>query len=102
MMYDAIILGSSFSGSLLGWILAARGMRVLVVDRGRQPRFAIGESSTPAADLILAHRSGRTPPAGALALPGIAAGVEGVRFIEAAVRSAAADGAWIGLGQETA
>jgi predicted dehydrogenase len=55
-----------------------------------------------AADLIVAHRSGQTPPDGALALPGIAAGVEGVRFIEAAVRSAAADGAWIALGQETA
>jgi predicted dehydrogenase len=55
-----------------------------------------------AADLISAHRTGQTPPAGALALPGIAAGVEGVRFIEAAVRSAAADGAWIALGQETA
>jgi predicted dehydrogenase len=55
-----------------------------------------------AADLIVAHRSGQTPPDGALALPGIAAGVEGVRFIEAAVRSAAADGAWISLGQETA
>ena len=59
MMYDTIILGSSFSGSLLGWILAARGMRVLVVDRGRHPRFAIGESSTPAADLILAELAAR-------------------------------------------
>jgi len=54
MECDAIVLGSSFSGSLLGWILAARGMRVLILDRGRHPRFAIGESSTPAADLILA------------------------------------------------
>jgi len=59
MMYDTIILGSSFSGSLLAWILAARGMRVLVVDRGRHPRFAIGESSTPAADLILADLAAR-------------------------------------------
>jgi FADH2 O2-dependent halogenase len=34
-------------------------MRVLVVDRGRHPRFAIGESSTPAADLILANLAAR-------------------------------------------
>jgi len=59
MDHDVIILGSSFSGSLLGWILAARGMRVLVIDRGRHPRFAIGESSTPAADLILADLARR-------------------------------------------
>lgn len=59
MERDAIILGSSFSGSLLGWILAARGMRVLILDRGRHPRFAIGESSTPAADLLLADLAGR-------------------------------------------
>lgn len=56
---DVLILGSSFSGSLLAWILAARGMRVAVVDRGRHPRFAIGESSTPAADLILADLAAR-------------------------------------------
>lgn len=56
---DALILGSSFSGSMLGWILAARGMRVLIVDRQRHPRFAIGESSTPAADLILADLAAR-------------------------------------------
>ena len=59
MNCDALILGSSFSGSLLGWILAARGMRVFIVDRGRHPRFAIGESSTPAADLILADLAAR-------------------------------------------
>jgi len=59
MECDAIILGSSFSGSLLGWILGSRGMRVLLIDRGRHPRFAIGESSTPAADLILADLAER-------------------------------------------
>ncbi|MDP2261489.1 MAG: Gfo/Idh/MocA family oxidoreductase [Caulobacter sp.] len=49
-----------------------------------------------AADLIAAHKVGQ--PAPATDLPGIAAGVEGVRFIEAAVRSAAADGRWTALG----
>lgn len=48
-----------------------------------------------AADLIAAHKAGK--PARASDLPGVAAGVEGVRFIEAAVRSAAADGRWTAL-----
>lgn len=52
-MFDATILGSSFSGSLLAWILASRGMRVLLVDRSKHPRFAIGESSTPVADYLV-------------------------------------------------
>lgn len=48
-----------------------------------------------AADLIGAHRDGRPPPASML--PGVADGVDGVRFIEAAVASAAADGRWTAL-----
>lgn len=59
MVHDVVILGSGFSGSLLGWILAARGTRVAVVDARRHPRFAIGESSTPAADLLLARLAAR-------------------------------------------
>jgi predicted dehydrogenase len=53
-----------------------------------------------AADLIAAHKAGK--PAPATDLPGVSAGVEGVRFIEAAVRSAAADGRWTALGGESA
>ncbi len=53
-----------------------------------------------AADLIAAHKAGK--PAPATDLPGVSAGVEGVRFIEASVRSAAADGRWTSLGEETA
>ena len=53
-----------------------------------------------AADLIAAHRAGK--PAPATDLPGVSAGVEGVRFIEASVRSAAADGRWISLGEANA
>ena len=59
MTHDAIILGASFSGSLLAWILASRGMRVLLIDRGRHPRFAIGESSTPTADACLTRLAAR-------------------------------------------
>lgn len=56
---DVLIIGSGFSGSLLGWILASRGRRVLLVDAARHPRFAIGESSTPTADFLLAHLADR-------------------------------------------
>lgn len=51
--YDVVILGSGFGGSLTAAILARAGLSVAVIDRRRHPRFAIGESSTPAADLIL-------------------------------------------------
>lgn len=53
-----------------------------------------------AANLVAAHKAGK--PAPATDLPGVSAGVEGVRFIEAAVRSAAADGRWTALGGEAA
>jgi hypothetical protein len=53
-----------------------------------------------AANLITAHKAGQRAPA--TDLPGVEAGVEGVRFIEAAVRSAAADGRWTPLGEEIA
>jgi predicted dehydrogenase len=48
-----------------------------------------------AADLIAAHRDGRPPPAAVL--PGIADGVDGMRFIAASVQSAAADGRWTAM-----
>ena len=50
---DVAIIGSGFSGSILAWILAKRGMRVALIDASTHPRFAIGESSTPIADTIL-------------------------------------------------
>jgi FADH2 O2-dependent halogenase len=48
-------LGSGFAGSLCSLLLARRGFQVLLVDRARHPRFAIGESSTPVADMVLAE-----------------------------------------------
>lgn len=51
--YDLIIVGGAFGGSLLGMIACRLGLRTAVVDRGRHPRFAIGESSTPLANLLL-------------------------------------------------
>jgi tetracycline 7-halogenase / FADH2 O2-dependent halogenase len=57
--FDVVVLGSGFSGSLLAWILAKQGRKVLLIDRQQHPRFAIGESSTPTADFLLAHLAAR-------------------------------------------
>jgi len=59
MRADVVILGSGFAGSLLAAILARQGMHVVLLDRGRHPRFAIGESSTPIADLVLGRLAAR-------------------------------------------
>ena len=50
---DVAIVGSGFGGSLTALALLKRGRRVALIERGRHPRFAIGESSTPLANLKL-------------------------------------------------
>lgn len=50
-----------------------------------------------AAETVRAYKERREPRAHARDLPGIEEGIEGVRFIEAAVRSAREDGRWISL-----
>lgn len=50
---DLLVIGSGFGGSLVAQLAQLRGMRVVLVDRSRHPRFAIGESSTPIANLLL-------------------------------------------------
>ncbi|MET0556539.1 MAG: FAD-dependent oxidoreductase, partial [Vicinamibacteria bacterium] len=54
-----VVAGAGFAGALLARLLARHGLDVILVDRGRHPRFAIGESSTPLASLCL-DRLGRT------------------------------------------
>ena len=58
-VFDRLVVGSGFSGSLLAWILASQGQSVLLVDKGTHPRFAIGESSTPTADFLVAFLAQR-------------------------------------------
>ena len=58
-LIDAVIIGSGFSGCILGQILARSGWRIAIVDRAKHPRFAIGESSTPTADFLLAYLADR-------------------------------------------
>jgi FADH2 O2-dependent halogenase len=50
---DVAVVGSGFAGSLTALALRRRGTSVALVERGRHPRFAIGESSTPLANLLL-------------------------------------------------
>jgi FADH2 O2-dependent halogenase len=56
---DIAIVGSGFSGSLTALCLRQTGCRVVVIERGRHPRFAIGESSTPLANLLLEELADR-------------------------------------------
>lgn len=51
--FDIAVIGSGFGGSLLSMIARQQGRSVVLLERGRHPRFAIGESSTPLANLIL-------------------------------------------------
>jgi len=51
--FDIVIAGSGFAGSLLAMIARRLGRSVLLLERGKHPRFAIGESSTPLANLLL-------------------------------------------------
>ena len=50
---DFLVIGSGFGGSIMSMVLRRRGYTVAMVEQGRHPRFAIGESSTPFANLLL-------------------------------------------------
>ena len=50
---DVAVLGAGFSGALTALALRRRGRSVVLIERGRHPRFAIGGSSTPLANLLL-------------------------------------------------
>ncbi|MGI9077385.1 MAG: NAD(P)/FAD-dependent oxidoreductase [Gemmatimonadaceae bacterium] len=50
---DIAVVGSGFAGSLMAMIAQRLGRSVILLERGVHPRFAIGESSTPLANLLL-------------------------------------------------
>lgn len=45
--FDVMIMGSGLGGSVTATIMARKGWRVLLIDAGSHPRFAIGEATTP-------------------------------------------------------
>ena len=52
-VYDVAILGSGFAGTLTALILQRIGLQSMLIDKAAHPRFAIGESSTPVANIVL-------------------------------------------------
>jgi tetracycline 7-halogenase / FADH2 O2-dependent halogenase len=59
--YDVAIIGSGISGAMLAAILAKHGVKVVVLDAGTHPRFAVGESMVPESAILaelLAQRYG--------------------------------------------
>jgi FADH2 O2-dependent halogenase len=57
--FDIAIVGAGFAGSLMAMIAQRLGHSVILLERDRHPRFAIGESSTPLANLILEQLADR-------------------------------------------
>jgi FADH2 O2-dependent halogenase len=52
-IYDIAVVGSGFAGSLMAMIARRQGHSVILLEKGKHPRMAIGESSTPLANLLL-------------------------------------------------
>jgi len=57
--FDLAVVGSGCAGATLARAAQLGGKRVLLVERGRHPRFALGESSTPLAALALERLADR-------------------------------------------
>ena len=51
--FDVAIVGSGFAGSLLALVARRIGLSVVLLEKGSHPRFAIGESTSPLANLLL-------------------------------------------------
>jgi FADH2 O2-dependent halogenase len=57
--YDIAVVGSGFGGSLLAMIAHQLGRSVILLEKGKHPRFAIGESSTPLSNILLENLTTR-------------------------------------------
>ena len=57
--FDLAIVGSGFGGSLMAMIAQRLGYRTALVERGRHPRFAIGESASPLAGILIEQLADR-------------------------------------------
>jgi FADH2 O2-dependent halogenase len=55
---DLVILGAGFAGALMALTARQIGLRPILIEKGQHPRFAIGESSTPIANLVLEGLTG--------------------------------------------
>ena len=57
--FDVAIVGSGFAGSLLALVARRLGLSVVLLEKGSHPRFAIGESTSPLANLLLEELAAR-------------------------------------------
>ncbi|MEK6302950.1 MAG: tryptophan 7-halogenase [Acidobacteriota bacterium] len=57
--FDLAIVGSGFAGSLLAAIARRLGHSVVLLERFKHPRFVIGESATPLANLLIQELASR-------------------------------------------
>jgi FADH2 O2-dependent halogenase len=48
-----VIVGSGFGGSVMAMVARRIGLSVVLLEQGRHPRMAIGESTTPLSNLLL-------------------------------------------------
>ena len=54
---DLVVVGSGFGGSLMAIVAKRLGLSVMLLEQGRHPRMAIGESTTPLSNLLLERLS---------------------------------------------
>lgn len=57
--HGIVVIGAGFAGALLARVLRVLQRDVLLLERGTHPRFAIGESTTPLANLSLERLAAR-------------------------------------------
>ncbi len=57
--FDLAIVGSGFGGSLLAMVARRVGLSVILLERLAHPRFAIGESTSPLANLVIEQLAGQ-------------------------------------------
>jgi FADH2 O2-dependent halogenase len=57
--FDVAVVGSGFGGSLMAMIAQRLGYRTALLERGRHPRFAIGESASPLAGILIEQLADR-------------------------------------------
>jgi len=57
--FDVAIVGSGFAGSLLALVARRAGRSVVLLEKGAHPRFAVGESTSPLANLLLEEIAAR-------------------------------------------
>lgn len=59
LTYDIAVVGAGFAGSLFAMLAKRLGRSVILLEKQKHPRFAIGESSTPLANLLLEELTAR-------------------------------------------